>query len=407
MTRTGKYLITFEGNPIKCDCSATDLKAAVDGKLSRRYFHLISERIICLGGSSLLDTDYHDLNCPLADPGGRCSRKGCSCSRNEHFKQVSINCSSAGLSHFPVDLIEIAEENYAINLDLRDNKIKELPSKLNMTNYSNIKALDITGNNLESVDHRFLPQQLNFLSLRNNRITFLSEQTVNFMENKSSLQIKLGGNPYSCNCRAEFLHNLMNSHNGKMVEDRDDILLHCPGETVQIIKARTEQFCISIDKTLLPVLASLTTIIAIFFVLATLFLVYKQRIIIFLYSKSWARLYFNEDYVDRDKHYDAFISYSHEDRDFVENTLVQGLERAQDSELRYKVCVHSRDWNVGEDIPSQIFRSVEDSRKTIIVLSQSYVESKWSDLEFKAAHKKALTDKIQVAHFKRNQIRFK
>ena len=71
-----------------------------------------------------------------------------------------------------------------------------------------------------------------------------------------------------------------------------------------------------------------------------------------------------------------------------------GLEN--DAEFRYKVCVHSRDWNVGEDIPSQIFRSVEDSRKTIIVLSKSYVESKWSDLEFKAAHKKALIDKIQV-----------
>ena len=83
-----------------------------------------------------------------------------------------------------------------------------------------------------------------------------------------------------------------------------------------------------------------------------------------------------------------------------------------------QVCVHSRDWNVGEGIPSQIFRSVADSRKTIIVLSQvkidcldslqqfpklikllslqSYVESKWSDMEFMAAHKKALQDKIQV-----------
>ena len=62
-----------------------------------------------------------------------------------------------------------------------------------------------------------------------------------------------------------------------------------------------------------------------------------------------------------------------------------------------QVCVHSRDWNVGEDIPSQIFRSVEDSRKTIIVLSQSYIESQWSDMEFKAAHKKALAEKIQVS----------
>ena len=60
------------------------------------------------------------------------------------------------------------------------------------------------------------------------------------------------------------------------------------------------------------------------------------------------------------------------------------------------IILFSRDWNPGEDIPSQIFRSVADSRKTIIVLNQNYVESKWSDMEFNAAHKKALEDKIQV-----------
>ena len=122
----------------------------------------------------------------------------------------------------------------------------------------------------------------------------------------------------------------------------------------------------------------------------------RQRILIYLYSKRWARKFFHEDYIDKDKNYDAFISYSHADSEYVEKTLLKGLEHSPDSEFRYKICVHSRDWNVGEDIPTQIFRSVSDSRKTIIVLSQNYVESQWSDMEFKAAHKKALIDKIQV-----------
>ena len=390
---------TFEGNPIKCDCSATALKAAIDGKLSTRYLHMLTENITCDQGASLLDLEYQDLTCPLKDSESLCSRQGCSCILNEHFKEVTINCSSSEMKNFPINLLQLPGADYTINLNLSDNRIKELPSNLNISNYSNIKALDISGNDLESLDHRALPERVNFLSLKNNRIKFLSEQTVNFLENKSNFHMKLGGNPYSCNCRAEYLHNFMNSHNGKMVEDRNDILLHCSRWRIQIVKANTEDFCTSIDKKLMPIIASLTTIIAICFVLATVFLVNKQKILIYLYSKSWARQYFNEDYIDRDKHYDAFISYSHEDRDFVEMTLLQGLESAQDSELRYKVCVHSRDWNVGEDIPSQIFRSVEDSRKTIIVLSQSYVESKWSDMEFKAAHKKALTDKIQVLYF--------
>ena len=64
----------------------------------------------------------------------------------------------------------------------------------------------------------------------------------------------------------------------------------------------------------------------------------KQRILIYLYSKSWSRRFFNEEYIDKDKHFDAFISYSHEDREYVEQTLLTGLEEATDSEFRYKVA---------------------------------------------------------------------
>ena len=346
--------------------------------------------------------DYKDLNCPLEDPDGLCAGQGCSCIVNDHFQEVTINCSSSSMTEFPVSLIQMADDRYTIKLDLRDNKISQLAASLKTTkNYSKIKWLDLSGNKLEVVDHTALPADLHFLSLRNNRINHLSEQAVNFLENKSYFHIKLGDNPYSCNCKAEYLHALMNSHNGKMVEDRDHVLLQCPRwpgpGTVPIIRANTEDFCTSIDKKLMPIIASLATLIAILLLLAFIFVINKQKILIYLYSKTWARQYFNEDYIDRDKHYDVFISYSHEDKDYVENNLLRGLENAADSELRYRVCVHSRDWNVGEDIPSQIFRSVEDSRKTIIVLSQNYVESQWSDMEFKAAHKKALVDKIQVS----------
>ena len=358
---------------------------------------MISEHIICQHGSSLQDMDYRDLNCPLEDPYGLCAGHGCSCILNEHFKEVTINCSSSSMTEIPLSLIQIPEEEYTINLDLHDNKISQLPSSLNSSNYSQIKWLDISGNDLEMVDHTALPADLNFLSVRNNRINHLSEQSVNFLENKSNFHMKLGDNPYSCNCKAEYLYKFMNSHNGKMVEDRDQVLLQCPRYRVQIVRAVTEDFCTNIDRKLMQIITSLATVIAVLLLLAFIFVINKQKILIYLYSKSWARQYFNEDYIDRDKHFDAFISYSHEDRDYVENNLLRGLENADDSELRYKVCVHSRDWNVGEDIPSQIFRSVEDSRKTIIVLSQNYVESKWSDMEFKAAHKKALVDKIQVS----------
>lgn len=42
--------------------------------------------------------------------------------------------------------------------------------------------------------------------------------------------------------------------------------------------------------------------------------------------------------------------------------------------------------------PKQIADSVENSRRTIIVLTRNFVESDWGKMEFRVAHKKSLTE---------------
>ena len=63
---------------------------------------------------------------------------------------------------------------------------------------------------------------------------------------------------------------------------------------------------------------------------------------------------------------------------------------------QYTCVVHSRDWVPGRPVPDQILESVESSRRTLIVLSSHYVQSMWSNLEFRAAHSKAIEENIQV-----------
>ena len=63
--------------------------------------------------------------------------------------------------------------------------------------------------------------------------------------------------------------------------------------------------------------------------------------------------------------------------------------------FRFKCLIHTRDWSVGEMIPDQILHSVESSRRTIIVLSPAYIDSMWTKLEFRAAHKQALQDRTR------------
>ena len=108
-------------------------------------------------------------------------------------------------------------------------------------------------------------------------------------------------------------------------------------------------------------------------------------------------MFLSEDLIDKDKKYDAFISYSHHDSEYVENILWKELETPSNTkDPAYKCKVHTRDFIPGEMIPDQIIDSVHESRRTIIVLSEEYVKADWTKMEFKEAHKHSINDKRQV-----------
>ena len=77
-----------------------------------------------------------------------------------------------------------------------------------------------------------------------------------------------------------------------------------------------------------------------------------------------------------------FLSCFSQDEDWVLSQLVTRLEEQEG----FKLCLHFRDWTPGDWIPDQIVRSVDKSRRTVVILSKHFVESIWSRLEFKAAH---------------------
>ena len=62
-------------------------------------------------------------------------------------------------------------------------------------------------------------------------------------------------------------------------------------------------------------------IIALF---SLVYLFNKDTIKIWLYSQPWSRVLFSEDLIDKDKPYDAFLSYAQMDSEFVEKDLLPG-----------------------------------------------------------------------------------
>jgi hypothetical protein len=73
---------------------------------------------------------------------------------------------------------------------------------------------------------------------------------------------------------------------------------------------------------------------------------------------------------------DVFISYSHQDRIWVDGILLPRLEAAGLS-----VCIDHRDFEGGLTSVQNIERAIETSRHTVVVLSPDWVRSQWTQFE--------------------------
>jgi|GEM_PF-814597 len=74
--------------------------------------------------------------------------------------------------------------------------------------------------------------------------------------------------------------------------------------------------------------------------------------------------------------YDVFISYSYRDRDWVQDWLLPRLEAAG-----LCVCIDFRDFEPGLPSLVNMENAVRHSRKTLIVLTPTWVESEWAAFE--------------------------
>lgn len=121
--------------------------------------------------------------------------------------------------------------------------------------------------------------------------------------------------------------------------------------------------------------------------------IFRQEMRVWFYSKFGVRLFYRASDIDRDdreKMFDAFVSYSSKDEAWVIEELAPMLERGDPS---YKLCLHYRDLPVGGYVADNIIQAVESSRRTIMVLSENFIKSEWCRFEFKSAHHQVLRDR--------------
>ena len=308
--------------------------------------------------------------------------------------------------------------------------------------YPNLKYLSIAKNNLTNVSYDFILtcEYLEHLDLSENFINLSSHpfqispllRSINLTNNKIDIL------PSNFTRQLDQIVKHQKEHNmtGKVVLEinTNNLLCMCTHETIEFIlwfqstevvitdqdkltcsSSQGELFLIDIDIEQQKAICFPTNIkIIVFSITVTIGAVLLVVLIGALY-RYWWRIQFSmmrccngicyanrksESLINDNKipmKYDAFVSYCSADRFWVHDCLMKTLE----SDLYgFKLCIHYRDFPLGEDISTVIVNSIRQSRQLIIVLSKCSITRPWCQLEFQVALAEAMRRGIKLVVIK-------
>ncbi|CAH0564700.1 unnamed protein product [Brassicogethes aeneus] len=377
----------MDNTTISCNWKNYDFITSVP-TIENTFQILNYETIKCSNNEMMynLTRNIEHINYPMSsimDEGYTCPKK-CKCFWYPVNFNFMVDCSNRKLKKIPKfwapSYIPKRGENIEvknISVDLQNNNLVEGPSQHD--GYDNVTSLILSKNEIKNIT--WIPSNIQVLYLDQNKISFLNDQLIDSLTRSSLKSLKLGENPFICDCTTVKLKQYLS---GIIQVDKENI--KCDKTNMKIINA--ENICAEES---FPWVIIVLVLVLLLFLLSLLASYYKWKkyIKMWLYYKGWLLWFVTEEELDKDKVYDVFLSFSQKDDDFVLGTLLPTLESGPNP---YKVCVHYRDWIPGVLITEQVITSVRDSRRTLVIVSKNFLESCWTKMEFRTAYTQALTE---------------
>ena len=334
-------------------------------------------RLLCgyperLSGRYLNELKETDLQCSVLN----CTNEPkCTCVHTPHNSTVRINCTGIDATKMP-EILSCAK----VEIYFGFNKLKTFPV-LMMAVTQRICLLDLSHNSITALPSLFLSSYLNLtmLNLVGNLLTNLPSSPK--WKNMKSLRfLELSENRFVCNCSGLELQKTLLYLNNRV----DINLIKCYTPLTlrnEVIYTLPESVfgCAFINLTLILTLS--LSLLLLFVIVIFIVYVFRYYIHLCLFVHCGWRFYY--EYPDEETMYDVFISYSSLDSDWVINNLVNRLEGMDPP---YNLCLHERDFVIGEPICNNITRAVEGSKCTLVVVSRNWLESQWCQFEFRIAH---------------------
>ncbi|XP_014239507.1 toll-like receptor 4 [Cimex lectularius] len=308
-----------------------------------------------------------------------------------------LNLESCGITELSDKDVFFNLKNL-IHLNLKRNYLVEF-DQIMFSHLTSVEIIDMSHNDILEWETELFYNNKNLktLSLVSNQI---GEVTISMLKDFSSLTfVDLKDNPFFCTCSAlSMVKKYMNSVGLTMV----DINLMHLNDTKNVCfaprKWATTEFIDYLNYNLRTGYCDYNMIVIMGITAGILFLTFL--IVCTVYYLRWHIRYWafllqqsmGHDYFPKKKRnppdgkykYDGFVSYSHEDRNFV----VKLVTMLESQEPFLSLCVFDRDFDVGGVITENVMTNLASSRRTILVLSDSFARSTWCLWEMQMAQHK-------------------
>ena len=298
------------------------------------------------------------------------------------------------------------------DLRLGTNNLLTLPNN-SFNNCSDLQYVDLQHNNITHIPYVLkILEPLTILSLYHNKVMYINESApyydLTYLKSKvnstdpTGFYFMLSRNPYNCSC-AE-VKTFIKWFNQTKVQNRlkDEpfsyICNYAPFKKMLFVPM------IKFNKTLCNkpelddqnvVIAAITVGTAYFVASAVLIVryVFRWDISWLLFQLRWRRI--KQKGQLEEFEYDAFLCYSNKDTEFVLEQLIPNLEDSKDHE-KFKLALDFRTFIPGHLIYEDIINYMNRSRKTIMLLSQNFLDGNWTMWEYQIAQSRAAERKDRL-----------
>ncbi|KAL0970685.1 hypothetical protein UPYG_G00245690 [Umbra pygmaea] len=253
-----------------------------------------------------------------------------------------------------------------------------------------LRELHLFGNKLMRLPPGSLFPNLEILLIQSNSLNMFGPGDLRHYKRLSELQA--GQNSFVCSCEfVSFMVNMLGGPAEGSVELTDRPENYLCDSPLHLQDQRVDRVYLSVLECHRVLLVSTLCGFTLFLGILVVIVLWKLHVMWYvkmmwawLKAKQKSRMRQNADgEADPLICYDAFVSYSERDVEWVEEFLVPEMENSQPP---LSLCLHKRDFLPGHWIVDNIINSMERSRRTLFVLSEHFVHSEWCRYELDFSH---------------------